>query len=148
MSEHPFYENQEGIFRDLAEREHFLDIKSPSTLDETKATKTGTSTIEIEEITPLKRKQEQTIPAPTNRVSSLSASPIIVSDSSPIAPGVILNTPLLNNCYAPKKRKVEQKKKSKGKESWFKNFRYLYFFRFVYICACNLTDVQLHLIAL
>ena len=100
-----FYENQEGTFRDLAEREGFWDIESPSSPDETKATETPTSTIEIEEITPRKRKKEATRPETTKRVSSLSASPISFLNNSSIA------------LYAPKNSKVEKKKKPLQKVS-------------------------------
>ena len=96
----PFYEKQEGSIRDLAERGSYWNIESIESPDSTE-----------------KDEDQQTPKTPTKSVifsitqqqqpQSYSASSSSSSCQSPIAPTLLIETPTINACYAPKKLKLQ-----------------------------------------
>ena len=84
----PLYENQEGLFRDYAEREGYWDIQTTIS------------------------SPDSTVPNQVTPISSILASELSSGTQSSITPVVDLatpETPPVNACYAPKKRKIEFK---------------------------------------
>ena len=84
----PLYENQEGLIRDYAEREGYWDIQTTISSPD--------STV-LDQVTP---------------ISSILASELSSGTQKSITPVVDLatpETPPVNACYAPRKRKIELK---------------------------------------
>ena len=84
----PLYENQEGLIRDYAEREGYWDIQT---------TISSPDSTFLDQVTP---------------ISSILASELSSGTQNSITPVVDLatpETPPVNACYAPRKRKIELK---------------------------------------
>ena len=94
----PFYENQEGSIRDLAERETYWNIESTESPDSTEKKDEDQQTPK----TPIKPNIFSITEQQQQHTSSASSS----ASQSPTAPNLVAETPPINACYAPKKRKI------------------------------------------
>ena len=95
----PFYENQEGSIRDLAEQEIYLNIESIKSPDSTEKKDEDEQTPKTPikpDIFSITQQQQQHTP-------SASSS----SSQSPTAPILVAETPPINACFAPKNRKLQ-----------------------------------------
>ena len=94
----PFYENQEGSIRNLAEREIYWNNESIETPDSTEKKdedqQTPKTTIKPDIFSITQQQQQHT--------SSASSS----ASQSPTAPNLVAETLPVAACYAPKKRKI------------------------------------------
>ena len=95
----PFYKNQEGSIKDLAEREKYWNIES----------------IESPNSTEKKDEDQQTPKAPikpdifsiTQQQQQHTSFASSSGSQSPTAPDLVAETPPINSCFAPKKRKLQ-----------------------------------------
>ena len=95
----PFYENQEGSIRDLAERESYWNIESIESPDSTEKKDEDQQTPK----TPIKPDIFSITQQQQQHTSSTSSS----GSQSPTAPNLVAETPPINACFAPKKRKLQ-----------------------------------------
>ena len=95
----PFYKNQEVSIRDLAELETYWNFESIESSNSTEKKDEDQQTPK----TPIKPDIFSITQQQQQHISSASSS----SSQSPTAPNLVAETPPINACFAPKKRKLQ-----------------------------------------